>query len=53
MSAWLLDGSAADDADVGAALALTGHFLARHWLHGDALEGLRRRAVGGRAAGSD
>jgi DNA repair protein RecO (recombination protein O) len=49
----LLDGSAADDADVGAALALTGHFLARHWLHGDALEGLRRRAVGGRAAGSD
>lgn len=42
---FLLEGGAASAEDVRNALALTGHFLQRHWLHSPRLEGLRARAV--------
>lgn len=44
---FLLHGGEASPGEVGQALALTGHFLARHWLQGARLEGLRRRAIAG------
>jgi DNA repair protein RecO (recombination protein O) len=43
---FLLTGSRADAAEARAALALSGHFLGRHWLRGDRLEALRARAIG-------
>ena len=46
---FLLEGGAASAEDVRNALALTGHFLQRHWLHSPRLEGLRARAVQERA----
>ncbi|WP_199554032.1 DNA repair protein RecO [Sandaracinobacteroides hominis] len=44
---FLLHGGGSTVAEAAEALALTGHFLARHWLHGELLEGLRRRAIAG------
>jgi DNA repair protein RecO (recombination protein O) len=44
---FLLRGGAASADEVATGLALTGHFLARHWLAGDRLQGLRARAVAG------
>jgi DNA repair protein RecO (recombination protein O) len=46
LPAFLHTGGPAGPQDVADALALTGHFLARHWLQGDRLQGLRARAVG-------
>lgn len=46
LPAFLLSGEPADAAGAQAALALSGHFLARHWLLGERLEGLRARAIG-------
>lgn len=46
---FLLEGGPATPAEARDALALTGHFLSRHWLHGQRLEGLRARAVADRA----
>jgi DNA repair protein RecO (recombination protein O) len=43
---FLIAGGAATDAEADTALALTGHFLARHWLAGDRLPALRARAIG-------
>jgi DNA repair protein RecO (recombination protein O) len=43
---FLLSGSHATAAEAEAALALSGHFLARHWLRGERLEALRARAIG-------
>ena len=45
---FLIEGGPATAADTRAALALTEHFLARHWLRGARLEGLRARATGPR-----
>lgn len=42
---FLLDGGAASPVEARDALALTAHFLARHWLQGQRLEGLRARAA--------
>jgi DNA repair protein RecO (recombination protein O) len=42
---FLLGAAPATAPDVAAGLALTGHFLARHWLKGERLEGLRARAT--------
>jgi DNA repair protein RecO (recombination protein O) len=48
---FLLTGGRAGAAEAEAALALSGHFLARHWLKGERLEASRARAIGsGRAA---
>lgn len=49
---FLLTGGRPDSAaDAQAALALSGHFLARHWLVGERLEASRARAIGsGRTA---
>jgi len=44
---FLLQGGPASARDADEALLLTGHFLARHWLQGARLEGLRARAVSG------
>ena len=46
LPAFLLTGGPADSDAVRAALALSGHFLARHWLSGDRLPPLRARAIG-------
>jgi DNA repair protein RecO (recombination protein O) len=43
---FLLTGGRADAAGAQAALALSAHFLARHWLSGERLETLRARAIG-------
>lgn len=45
LPSFLLDGGKASTADVAAGLALTGHFLARHGLRSERLEGLRTRAA--------
>lgn len=42
---FLLEGGTASAVEARDALCLTGHFLARHWLQGQRLEGLRARAV--------
>ena len=42
---FLLEGGPASPEDGRHALALTEHFLARHWLQGNRLKGLRARAV--------
>lgn len=42
---FLLQGGEASLEEARAALRLTGHFLARHWLSGARLEGLRHRAT--------
>ncbi len=47
LPAFLLHGGAASAAEADAGLLLTGHFLARHWLQGARLEGLRARASAG------
>jgi len=47
LPAFLLKGGTTRAADADSGLALTGHFLARHWLQGARLEGLRRRAIAG------
>ena len=46
---FLLQGGEASREDARGALALTGHFLARHWLSGAHLTALRHRAVQERA----
>jgi DNA repair protein RecO (recombination protein O) len=43
---FLLRGGPATAAEADAALTLSGHFLARHWLRGERLEALRARAIG-------
>jgi DNA repair protein RecO (recombination protein O) len=43
---FLIAGGAATAAEAEAALMLTGHFLARHWLAGERLPPLRARAIG-------
>ncbi len=43
---FLLNGQSPDTIDVARALALSRHFLARHWLNGPRLETLRQLAVG-------
>ncbi len=43
---FLLQGGPATPVEADQALALSGHFLARHWLSGDRLEALRSRAIG-------
>lgn len=51
LPAFLLTGARASADEAAAALALSGHFLARHWLRGERLEALRARAIGsGRTA---
>lgn len=47
LPAFLLGKGAASPADADAGLRLAGHFLARHWLHGARLEGIRARATAG------
>lgn len=47
---FLLEGGPASALDTRNALALTEHFLARHWLRGARLEGLRARAALERAS---
>ena len=46
LPAFLRDGGPATASDTSDGLRLTGHFLARHWLQGERLEGLRARAIG-------
>jgi DNA repair protein RecO (recombination protein O) len=43
---FVLHGGAATPSEARQALALSGHFLARHWLSGDRLVALRSRAIG-------
>ena len=50
LSRFLLEGGPAGPEETRNALALTGHFLARHWLRGARLEGLRARAAAERAS---
>lgn len=45
LPAFLLHGGTPTADEAGAALALSAHFLQRHWLQGERLEGLRRRAI--------
>lgn len=45
LPAFLLAGGQGDAAEAQVALALSGHFLARHWLRGERLETLRARAI--------
>jgi DNA repair protein RecO (recombination protein O) len=47
LPAFLRDGGPATAADAAAALALTGQFLARHWVRSARMEALRARAVNG------
>ena len=48
---FLLSGARASADETAAALALSGHFLARHWLRGERLEALRARAIGSAGRG--
>ena len=48
---FLLTGARASADEAVAALALSGHFLARHWLRGERLEALRARAIGSAGRG--
>ncbi|WP_374386221.1 DNA repair protein RecO [Sandaracinobacter sp.] len=43
---FLLSGGPATGAEAAEALALSAHFLARHWLIGETRDALRRRAIG-------
>jgi DNA repair protein RecO (recombination protein O) len=43
---FLVSGGPADAGETDAALALSGPFLARHWLRGERLESARARAIG-------
>ncbi|MGL6042656.1 MAG: DNA repair protein RecO [Sandaracinobacteroides sp.] len=45
LAPFLVSGGPATAAEASQALALSGHFLARHWLKGDRLEALRARAT--------
>jgi DNA repair protein RecO (recombination protein O) len=46
LPSFLLTGGRATAEEALPALALSGHFLVRHWLSGERLEGLRARAIG-------